>query len=129
YFVFMSGAQSKIIFLEGTQNFSKLIRINILINISNTAVILIVYYYFGINGIITAMVLNSLISFLLYSKLSNIPKSNVSLSSSEIRESFKKLMKFGEISSVEVFLGYLCFYLINQYFKVQDTFYLNYYPH
>src|SRR5690554_3003388 len=66
YFVFMSGAQSKIIFLEGTQNFSKLIRINILINISNTVVILIVYYYFGINGIITAMVLNSLISFLLF---------------------------------------------------------------
>src|SRR5690554_1951200 len=123
----MSGAQSKIIFLEGTQNFSKLIRINILINISNTVVILIVYYYFGINGIITAMVLNSLISFLLYSRLSNIPKTKVTLSSMEIKESFKKLAKSGGILSVNVFIGFLCFYLIRLYFKGVDSVYLSYY--
>lgn len=127
YFVFMSGTQSRIIFLEGTRNFSKLIRINILIYISNTVVILIVYYYYGINGIIIAMVLNSLISFLLYSKLSNIPKTKVRLSSTEIKESFKKLTRSGGILSVNVFIGFFCFYLIRLYFKEVDSVYLSYY--
>src|SRR5690554_8182947 len=73
------------------------------------------------------MVLNSFISFLLYSKLSNIPKSNVSLSSSELRESFKKLIKSGGILSVNVFIGFLCFYLIRLYFNGQDSVYLSFY--
>jgi len=126
YFVFTSAAQSKIIFLEGIQNLSKLIRINILINISNTVVILSTYYYFGVNGIIVAMVLNSLISFFLYSRLSNIPKSNVSISSLELRKSLKKLAKSGGILSVNLFIGFFCFYLIRLYFKGVDTIYLSY---
>lgn len=127
YFIFTSLVQSKIIFLEGTQNISKLIRINVVANFINTAIILLCYYFFKVNGIIFAMILNSIISFLIYLKLTNLPKVKVKLNQIEIRNSFKRYIKSGSLMALNVFIGFLCYYIIRVYLNKNHEVYLSYY--
>ncbi|WCM42477.1 oligosaccharide flippase family protein [Flavobacterium sp. CBA20B-1] len=127
YFVCTSGTQSKIIFLEGTQNFKKLIRINILVNIVNTLIILVAYYYFKVNGIVIAMVVNAFITYLLYYKLSGVQRVSVTVTNKEIKAQFKKLMQSGGLLSVNVVLGFLSLYIIRLYLKEIDLTVLSYY--
>lgn len=127
YFVFTSLTQSKIIFLEGTQNFSKLIRINILVNFSNTLIILACYFFFKIQGIIVAMIVNAVITYIIYLNLTKIPKTTNKLNTQETIDQFKKYIKSGSLMALNVFIGFLCYYIIRVYLNKQNEAYLSYY--
>lgn len=46
YFVATSYTQSKIIYLEGSQNFKKLVNVNIIVKVLNSIIVLAAYYFF-----------------------------------------------------------------------------------
>ncbi len=127
YFVFNGATQSKIIFLEGTQNFLRLLRINLIVSFFNMIVVLLAYYFFHINGIIISMIINSLSSYLLYYSLSGIPKVKVQVSKEEIQDSFKKRLQSGSLLSLNVVIGFLCFFVIRKYFYDDVGLNLGYY--
>ncbi|MBA5791364.1 oligosaccharide flippase family protein [Flavobacterium sp. xlx-214] len=127
YFVFTSLTQNKIIFLEGTQNFSKLIRINILSNAVNTVVVILSYYFFKINGIIIAMILSAIVTYLIYLKLTLVPNTNIKLTTNEKQTYFKEYIKSGSLMALNVFIGFLCYYVIRIFLKDHNSAYLSYY--
>lgn len=116
YFVATSYTQSKIIYLEGSQNFKKLININIIVNVINSIIVLAVYYFFKTQGILIAMIINSLIALVLYIKLSNTPNENIELTAAERKIYFKKFIKSGSLLALNTTIGLACFYIIRKYF-------------
>lgn len=116
YFVATSYTQSKIIYLEGSQNFKKLININIIVNVLNSIIVLAVYYLFKTQGILIAMIINSLIALVLYIKLSNTPNENIELTAAERKIYFKKFIKSGSLLALNTTIGLACFYIIRKYF-------------
>lgn len=116
YFVATSYTQSKIIYLEGSQNFQKLVRINIVVNVLNSIIVLAAYYFFNTQGIIVAMIINSLVALIFYTKLSSIPKTKVVLTPADRKEYFKKFIKSGSLLALNTFIGLLCFLIIRKYF-------------
>lgn len=127
YFVATSYTQSKIIYLEGSQNFKKLVGINVIVNIVNTLIVLIAYYFFSTQGIILAMIVNSLVALLFYTKLSAIPKTNVRLTAEDRKLYFKKFIKSGSLLALNTFIGFLCFFIIRGYFNKIDEEVLSFY--
>lgn len=117
YFVATSYTQSRIIYLEGSQNFQKLLRINVLVNLLNTIVVIAAYYFFSTQGIIMAMVVNSLVALLFYSTLSTVPKTKVKFSAEDRKIYFKKFIKSGSLLALNTFIGFLCFFIIRTYFN------------
>ena len=116
YFVATSYTQSKIIYLEGSQNFKKLININIIVNVLNSIIVLAIYYFFKTQGILIAMIINSLIALVLYIKLSNTPNENIELTAAERKIYFKKFIKSGSLLALNTTIGLACFYIIRKYF-------------
>jgi len=116
YFVATSYTQSRIIYLEGSQNFQKLVRINIVVNVLNSICVLITYYFFSTQGIVVAMIINSLVALIFYTKLSNLPKTKVKLTSVERKIYFIKFIKSGSLLALNTFIGFLCYYIIRTYF-------------
>lgn len=127
YFIFNGATQSKIIFLEGTQNLLRLIRINLIVSVFNVIVVLMAYYFFHINGIIISMIFNSLSSYLLYYVLSGVPKIKVKISNNELWTSFKNRLKSGSLLSLNIVIGFLCFFIIRVYFNDEEGLNLGYY--
>ncbi len=117
YFVATSYTQSRIIYLEGSQNFQKLLRINVLVNLLNTIVVIAAYYFFSTQGIIMAMIVNSLVALLFYSTLSTVPKTKVKFSAEDRKIYFKKFIKSGSLLALNTFIGFLCFFIIRTYFN------------
>ncbi len=117
YFVATSYTQSRIIYLEGSQNFQKLLRINVLVNLLNTIVVIAAYYFFSTQGIIMAMIINSLVALLFYSTLSTVPKTKVKFSAEDRKIYFKKFIKSGSLLALNTFIGFLCFFIIRTYFN------------
>lgn len=117
YFVATSYTQSRIIYLEGSQNFQKLVRINIIVNIFNSLIVLVAYYFFKTQGIIIAMIINSLFALLFYTKLSNLPKMMVVLTVADRKMYFIKFIKSGSLLALNTFIGFLCYYIIRMYFN------------
>ncbi len=117
YFVATSYTQSRIIYLEGSQNFQKLLRINVLVNLLNTIVVIAAYYFFSTQGIIMAMIINSLVALLFYSTLSTVPKTKVKFSAEDRKIYFKKFIKSGSLLALNTFIGFLCFFIIGTYFN------------
>lgn len=117
YFVATSYTQSRIIYLEGSQNFQKLLRINVLVNLLNTIVVIAAYYFFSTQGIIMAMIVNSLVALLFYSTLSTVPKTKVKFSAEDQKIYFKKFIKSGSLLALNTFIGFLCFFIIRTYFN------------
>ncbi|MEG0931785.1 oligosaccharide flippase family protein [Algoriella sp.] len=116
YFVATSYTQSKIIYLEGSQNFQKLVRINVIVNVLNSIIVLAAYYFFKTQVIIIAMIINSVIALFFYTKLSNIPKTNVELTPTERKLYFKKFIKSGSLLALNTSIGLACFFIIRKYF-------------
>lgn len=117
YFVATSYTQSRIIYLEGSQKYQTLIRINVIVNIINSIIVLAAYYFFSTQGIIIAMIINSIVALILYSKLSNIPKLNVELTVFERKIYIKKFVKSGSLLALNTFVGLACFLIIRNYFN------------
>lgn len=116
YFVATSYTQSKIIYLEGSQNFKKLVNVNIIVNVLNSIIVLAAYYFFYTQGIIVAMIINSLVALIFYTKLSSIPKTKVVLTPAERNEYFKKFIKSGSLLALNTSIGLASFYIIRKYF-------------
>lgn len=116
YFVATSYSQSKIIYLEGSQKFQKLVSINIIVNVLNSIIVLVAYYSFNIQGIIVAMIINSLVALIFYNKLSNFPKIDEKLTVKDRNLYFKKFIKSGCLLAISTFIGLLCFLIIRKYF-------------
>ncbi len=127
YFVATSYTQSKIIYLEGSQNFQKLVSINIIVNVVNSIIVLAAYYFFKTQGIIIAMIVNSLVALYLYSKLSNVPKTNVALTATDKKMYFKKFTSSGSLLSLNTCIGFLCFFVIRWYFNRENEEVLSFY--
>lgn len=127
YFVATSYTQSRIIYLEGSQNFQKLVRINIIVNIFNSLIVLVAYYFFKTQGIIIAMIINSLFALLFYTKLSNLPKTKVVLTVADRKMYFMKFIKSGSLLALNTFIGFLCYYIIRMYFNDIDKEILSFY--
>ncbi len=117
YFVATSYTQSRIIYLEGSQNFQKLLRINVIVNVLNTIIVLAAYYFFSTQGILMAMIVNSLVALVFYSKLSSIPKTKIKLTTQDKKVYFKKFIKSGSLLALNTFIGFLCFFIIRSYFN------------
>jgi len=127
YFIFTSYTQSRIIYLEGTQNFQKLLRINVIANTINTVVVLLSYYFFRLEGIIVAIILNAILSWGIYTKLSNMPRHKVHFASGERLKYFSSFIKSGSLLALNTFIGFLCFYMIRLYFNNTNADLLGYY--
>lgn len=127
YFIATSYTQSRIIYLEGSQKFQKLIRINVIVNVLNSIIVLSAYYFFKTQGIIIAMIINSLVALIFYSKLSNIPKTNVELTSIDRKIYFKRFIKSGSLLALNTFIGLACFYIIRKYFVYVNEEILSFY--
>lgn len=127
YFILTSYTQSRIIYLEGTQNFQKLLRINVLSNTVNTAVVLLSYFFFELQGIIIAVVINAVLNWVIYVKLSNMPRSKVRFASGELLKYFYSFIKSGSLLALNTFIGLLCFYVIRLYFNNTNADLLGYY--
>lgn len=127
YFVATSYTQSRIIYLEGSQNFQKLVRINIIVNIFNSLIVLAAYYFFKTQGIIIAMIINSLVALIFYSKLSDIPKTSLKLTTVDRKLYFNKFIKSGSLLALNTTIGLACFYIIRMYFNDIDEEILSFY--
>src|SRR5690606_18269617 len=127
YFVATSYTQSRIIYLEGSQNFQKLLSINVIVNLLNTVVVIAAYYFFSTQGIIMAMIVNSLVALLFYSTLSSIPKTKVKFSTEDRKIYFKKFIKSGSLLALNTFIGFLCYFIIRWYFNNVDAEILSFY--
>ena len=127
YFVATSYTQSRVIYLEGSQNFKKLVRINIIVNIVNTVIVIAAYYFYEIQGIILAMILNALAGLLIYYKLSSVPITSVKLSVEERNAYFKKFVKSGSLLALNTVIGFLCYFVIRWYFNITNEETLSFY--
>lgn len=117
YFICSSYIQVHTLFLEAIQNFQKLIRINVVLNIISTIVVLACYYLYNIEGVLIAMLVNSIIGCVVFFYLKLVPNVKITYLPRERSFALKDLMKSGSLLAINTFIGFLCFYVIRTYFK------------
>jgi|UPI00048A1352 O-antigen/teichoic acid export membrane protein len=115
-FVFANLTATRIALLQGLRMIKSIAISNLISSVLITAVTLPIYYYFKLDGIITVILVSSLINLLVnFYFTRNIKCNNISLSIYETFQKGKPLLKMGFLLSINVIFGQICSYLIKLY--------------
>ena len=121
-FVFSSLTTSRIALLQGLRMIKSIAISNVLSSVLITLFTVPIYYFFRFNGIVTVILVSSLISCLInYYFTRNIKINNIKISISETFQRGIPLMKMGFLLSINVIFGQICNYLIKLYLNGNGT--------
>ncbi len=113
YFVFNTISSIRMAVLQAKKKVSLIVLYNILSSLISSVIAVLVYYFYGIDGIIPVIVLTAMANFLLSLYFTKtIAVSKVKIAVSQIFKEGLPMAKLGLLLSVSAVFGQVCFYII-----------------
>ena len=121
-FIFSSLAVNKMVVLQGTRSMKAIAVSTVIYAVLATCVTIPIYYFFRMNGIVSVLVLNAVLNYLVNwffsRKIEVIP---VQVSVKETISCGIEMIQLGFLLSINVIFGQIMSYLLKLYFNYQNT--------